>query len=182
MGGYYGGKQSMLSDLLPHFAIRHDIYVELFAGSAAVLLNKPRARIEVLNDLAGEISTFWRCLRDHPDELQRRIDATPPGEVALREICDAAPSDDDIEIARRWWCRTALSYGGMPTGRTNTLIQSNNFVANRRRLDAVAHRIRDIRVENTDAARLIDRVLVLSRAESANPAADPLHAILRNRP
>jgi len=175
IGGYYGGKQSMLADLLPHFAVRHDIFVELFAGSASVLLNKPRARIEVLNDRAGEVTTFWRALRDQPDELMRRIDATPPGEAAFREIIDAPATDDEVEIARRFFCRTQMAYGYIPTNRTNTLAASVGYAASRRRLPAVRDRIKDTVIEQTCATRLIARTLTLADSYPNPPLfyADP---------
>ena len=56
--GYYGGKNSKLNFILPNLETPHKTYVELCGGSAAVMLNKPRAEIEVLNDLSNEVITF----------------------------------------------------------------------------------------------------------------------------
>ena len=59
---YYGGKQSMLKDILP-LVPEHDIYTEVFAGGAALLFSKSPVRVNVINDLNGW-STFtvppWR--------------------------------------------------------------------------------------------------------------------------
>jgi hypothetical protein len=56
------------SRLLPE----HTHYVEPFAGSLAVLLAKPRSKMETVNDLDQDLMTFWRVLRDRPDELEPR--------------------------------------------------------------------------------------------------------------
>lgn len=47
---YYGGKQVLLSHILPLLP-PHEVWCELFCGSAVVTLCKPPASIEILNDL-----------------------------------------------------------------------------------------------------------------------------------
>lgn len=39
-------------------------YCEPFAGSAAVLLNRPPSPVETYNDLDGEVVNFFRVLRE----------------------------------------------------------------------------------------------------------------------
>lgn len=65
---YYGGKVGMsaaIIGLLP----AHRVYIEPFAGSLAVLFAKRPAMHEIVNDADGAIVTFFRVLRDRPDEL-----------------------------------------------------------------------------------------------------------------
>lgn len=42
----------------------HRSYLEPFAGSLAVLFNKPRSAIETVNDIDGDIVNFFRVLRE----------------------------------------------------------------------------------------------------------------------
>jgi len=49
------------------------------------LLQRERARVEIVNDLDGDIACFWRVLRDHPNELAHKIIATPPSREIHRE-------------------------------------------------------------------------------------------------
>lgn len=45
-------------------------YIEPFAGSLAVLLERPHEpRIETVNDANGYICNFWRAIQHHPDEV-----------------------------------------------------------------------------------------------------------------
>jgi hypothetical protein len=78
---YFGGKTRLLAgpDRRPAAARLHDHYVEPFAGSLAVLLAKPRSPMETVNDLDGDLMTFWRVLRERPDDLagQWRSPRTP---------------------------------------------------------------------------------------------------------
>jgi DNA adenine methylase len=74
--GWYGGKFNHLDWLLPLLPETHH-YCEPFAGSAAVLLNRPPAPVETYNDIDGEVVNFFRVLRDQGPELQRVIALTP---------------------------------------------------------------------------------------------------------
>ncbi len=110
---YYGGKTTLaqrIVDLLPD----HRHYVEPFAGSLAVLLAKPPSRMETVNDLDGALMTFWRVLRDQPNELMRVCALTPHSRAEHQDAYDFAAAPDDLERARRVWiCLTQ--------GRGNTL-------------------------------------------------------------
>ena len=87
---------------------RHDHYVEPFAGSLAVLLAKAPSRYETVNDLDGDLMTFWRVLRDQPAELIRTAHLTPHSraEYELSKTLDGAA---DVERARRVWVRLSQS-------------------------------------------------------------------------
>jgi DNA adenine methylase len=109
---YYGGKTTLaerIVDLLPD----HRHYVEPFAGSLAVLLAKPPSFMETVNDLDGHLMTFWRVLRDCPDDLMRVCSLTPHSRAEHQAAYDV-DVDDELERARRVWvCLTQ--------GRGNTL-------------------------------------------------------------
>lgn len=104
---YFGGKMSIadrIVDLLP--AHRH--YVEPFAGSLSVLLAKPAAPFETVNDLHAELMTFWRVLRGRPDELVRVCALTPHSRAEYADAADLT-AGDDLETARRVWVRLSQS-------------------------------------------------------------------------
>ena len=70
---YVGSKAAIAGRVAAEFpAHRH--YVEVCAGSLAVLLAKPPSSAETVNDLNGDLVAFWRTLRDHPHELARAFE------------------------------------------------------------------------------------------------------------
>lgn len=73
---YYGGK-TQLAERIVATLPPHKHYVEPFAGSLAVLLAKPPTTMETVNDLDGDLMTFWRVLRDRPADLIRACALTP---------------------------------------------------------------------------------------------------------
>jgi len=108
---YYGGKTTLASRIADVFPA-HAHYVEPFAGSLAVLLAKRPAAMETVNDLDEHVMTFWRVLRDRPDDLMRVCALTPHSRaeyVAARDL-DSAP--DDLERARRVWVSLTQGRGG----------------------------------------------------------------------
>lgn len=106
---YHGGKVRIADKIVGLFP-RHDCYVEPFGGGAAVLLSKPRARVEVYNDLDGDMVALFRALRDSPEDLAAAVAATP----FAREEYERAYSetDDDIERARRVLVKSHFAHGG----------------------------------------------------------------------
>lgn len=97
---YYGGKLSIadqIVDVLPE----HLHYVEPFAGSLAVLLAKPPSAMETVNDLDDKLVTFWRVLRDRPEDLARVAALTPHSRH--EHLGAYEPAEDELETARRVW-------------------------------------------------------------------------------
>lgn len=108
---YFGSKQRIapwIASLLPD----HEHYVEPFAGGLSVLLAKRPARMETVNDLDGELMTFWRVLRDRPAELLRACMLTPHARAGLEETFAPVPDGDELELARRIWSRLAQGRSG----------------------------------------------------------------------
>lgn len=106
---YFGSKARVakwIVSLLPE----HEHYVEPFAGGLSVLLAKAPSRMETVNDLDGELMTFWRILRDRPAELIRAAALTPHSRAELEATWE--PTDNDLELARRIWCRLAQGRSG----------------------------------------------------------------------
>lgn len=108
---YYGGKTSLAEQIVALMP-PHLFYVEPFAGSLSVLLAKPRARQETVNDLDGDLMLFWRVLRDRPEELTRAAALTPHSRAEY-EASYELPDDDELERARRVWVRLSQGRGGM---------------------------------------------------------------------
>ncbi len=111
--GWYGGKFSHLEWLLPLLPESHH-YCEPFAGSAAVLINKPPSPVETYNDVDGELVNFFRVLRDRPDEITRAIALTPfSREEFYRAIHGSTARISKVERARRFYVRARQARTGL---------------------------------------------------------------------
>lgn len=111
---YYGGKQRIADRIVATFP-EHLHYVEPFAGGLSVLLAKPKAKVETVNDLDQHLVTFWRILRDQPEDLMRVCTFTPHSRAEL-DICRQPMSGlSDLEIARRVWSQLVQGRAGRRT-------------------------------------------------------------------
>lgn len=160
---YYGAKGRLapwIASLLPP----HEVYVEPFCGSAAVLFAKTPSQHEVINDLDGNVVTFFRALRDQPDELTRACQLTP---YARAEYQTARLDEDvdDLERARRVFVRATQAFNGdgLSAGRSASWScgarPGDAYVSRTRgradRLYEVAERLRGVLIESCDALEVI---------------------------
>lgn len=99
---YFGGKTRLAGQIVATFPT-HEHYVEPYAGSLAVLLAKPRSRMETVNDLDRDLMTFWRVLREQPDDLARVCALTPHSRAEHLEAYSLNDATTDLERARRVW-------------------------------------------------------------------------------
>lgn len=160
---YFGSKQRIapwIASLLPD----HGHYVEPFAGGLSVLLAKTPSPMETVNDLDGELMTFWRVLRERPDELLRACFLTPHGRAELAATWD--PTTDELELARRIWCRLAQGRSGTlrntgwrhyidPAGSGTSMPGYLEAYADR--LAAAAERLHSVSLEALPALEVIAR-------------------------
>jgi DNA adenine methylase len=105
-----GGKSRLLKYLLPLIP-PHVCYCEPFAGGLAVLLAKPRSKVEVINDINGELVTFYRCVRFHPDVLLTELEFVLNSREEFHDFRDQ-PGLTDIQRAARWFFRNKNCFGG----------------------------------------------------------------------
>lgn len=162
--GYFGSKVRIAPKIVAAFP-EHRHYVEPFAGSLAVLLAKPRSYMETVNDLDGDLMTFWRVLRDQPDELIGVCELTAHAREELKLARGGEPCGD-VERARRVWVMLTQSHTGSLLGTgwrhhvspaaTNQTMP-NRVAAFASRLPEAAERLRRVTLECRPALDLIAR-------------------------
>src|ERR1051326_2269504 len=67
---YIGGKNRLAKPIIEIFP-EPTTYVEPFAGGAQVFFHKAPSRVEILNDLDGELINLYRVCQQHYEELLR---------------------------------------------------------------------------------------------------------------
>lgn len=164
--GYYGSKTraaQRIVNLLPD----HDAYVEPFCGSLAVLMAKPPSRrFETVNDLDQDLMTFWRVLRQQPQDLERVCALTPHSRAEYAACWPIVEDIDDLERARRVWIKLAQGRGGQlrptgwryheqPNGRSSSMPRTlSGYVG---RFASVAERLSSVSLECRPALEVIEK-------------------------
>ncbi|MCL7753085.1 DNA adenine methylase [Polaribacter sp. Z022] len=72
---YYGGKQNMVSTILPLIP-KHSIYTEAFFGGGAIFFAKEPVESEIINDTNNMVVNFYEVVKTNFEWLKTRIQAT----------------------------------------------------------------------------------------------------------
>lgn len=105
---YFGGKW-MLAPWIIESMPEHKIYIEPFGGSLSVLLRKPRAKREIVNDIDSELVNLYLAARDHGENLKRLLELTPHSRDEYKK--SMIKTDEPIEQARRTIVRCYFGIG-----------------------------------------------------------------------
>lgn len=97
---------------------QHEVYVEVFGGSAALLFAKDPSPVEVYNDIDTRLVTFFRVLRDKEKsmELIRLLRNTPYSREEFdvsRELLQQEDRLSDVELAYRFLLVAVMARAGL---------------------------------------------------------------------
>lgn len=163
---WFGGKW-MLAPWIVGQMPPHRVYVEPFSGAASVLLRKPRAYAEVINDLDGDVVTLFRVLRDPHQgrELERMVRLTPYARAEFVAAYEEA--ECPVERARRLVVRSfmgfasdsaapsAASTGFRSNSNRSGSTPAHDWARYPDRLEAIVARLAGLVVEQRDAREVM---------------------------
>ena len=165
--GWYGGKYSHL-DWLLNLLPDSNHYCEPYAGSGAVLLNRPPALIETYNDLDGEVVNFFRVLREKRDDLIEALALTPFSREEFAQACEYDKSVSTFERARRFYIRARQVRTGLAqtasigrwanckqTSRAGMSGVVSRWIGGIEKLEFIAERLLRVQIENRPAIDII---------------------------
>jgi DNA adenine methylase len=119
--GYIGGKRNLAGRLVQILdRLECDAYAEPFVGMGGVFLRRRRRpKAEIINDISGDVATFFRVLQEHfpyfIDMLRFRVASR-----AEFERLRALPPErlTDLQRAARFLYLQRLAFGGKVSGRS----------------------------------------------------------------
>ncbi len=163
---WVGGKSRLrkqIIELIP----QHTCYVEPFCGAAWVLFGKQASDVEIINDIDGDLITFFRVLKMQPEAFLRSFE----WELVSRSEFDRLASLEtstltDIERAHRFFYLIMAGWGGelnyprfqtsiTDGGHGNRLIGALENL--RKRVEPIHKRLSTVIIENLDWRACIER-------------------------
>ena len=108
---WHGGKYKYAKRILA-LAPPHETYVEPYCGACHVLLRKnPDDISEVVNDVYGDLTNFWRVLQDEQNfaKFHRIIEAVPCSEIEFRDAMKGLGQGDTVQRAVKFFIAARLS-------------------------------------------------------------------------
>lgn len=163
---YYGGKQKQAHNIVPLIP-KHTVYVEPFAGGAAVFFAKPWPNTEssdhyreVLNDKDEQLINFYRVLQapEKREALIERLSVTLYSEAEHAKAKDLKSGDD---VCRAWayYVNISMSFSNELHGGWRRGVFGNNladtWAARIARLPEYLKRMSSVHIACDDALKII---------------------------
>ncbi len=165
---WFGGKTVHLKNILPHLPEDATCFVDLFGGSAAVILNVKPYPVEVYNDLDEDVVNFFKVLRENTEELIQAISLTPYSRKEFSLALARSSTGGRIERARQFYVRIMQCRSSSPTAtrdsdwRYSKLISERGMAAPAQKwgnrytsLFLIAQRLKRIMIENRDFLHIL---------------------------
>lgn len=157
---YPGSKWFLFEWIMGHLP-KASRYVEAFAGSAIVLLNRPRAMEEIVIEKNPDQATLLRVIRDQPGELIERLKPQRWDRLTFldsRWLLEEEAYPDDLARAALVYTVRRQSFGGI--GRSFAFEfernQQRSWDRGLVRLRTISERLRGVEVVHADALDWLD--------------------------
>lgn len=158
---WVGGKRRLAPQILPLLP-EHSCYVEPFAGAAALFFAKQPVKVEVLNDVNGDLVSLYRVVQHHLDEFVRQFRWALTSRQLYAWLQETRPETlTDIQRAARFFYLQKCGFGGKVDGQTfgtaTTAPSRLNLLRIEEDLSAVHLRLHQVFIEHLDWANCIER-------------------------
>lgn len=108
---WMGGKRRLADKIIPLF-LDHQCYVEPFAGAAALFFLKEPAKVEILNDINGELVNLYRVVKHHLEEFVKQFKYSLVSRQMYEwELLKDPSTLTDIQRAARFFYIQKLAFG-----------------------------------------------------------------------
>lgn len=149
---WMGGKRRLAPKILPLFP-PHECYVEAFAGGAAMFFMRSQpAKVEVINDVNGELVNLYSVVANHLEEFYRMFKWMLSSRQQFGWFDDTPPHTlTDIQRAARFFYLQHHAFGGRIEGQTfgtATTTPSPNFLRLEENLSAAHLRLAGVYIEH----------------------------------
>ena len=161
---WFGGKGNFTQNLLPLIP-EHHCYCEVFGGAGSLLFAKEPSKVEVYNDVDGDVVAFFKLFHNETqlERFQYKCRYTPYSRETFLDFRDTWKSQTDpLERIYRWFILNRMAFSAMMnqprtgcsmSGLKNTArSRFHDYVDN---LGAYAERLRGVQIDN----RLYDTVI-----------------------
>ncbi|NYH13412.1 DNA adenine methylase [Paraburkholderia bryophila] len=158
---WMGGKRRLADHLIPRFP-KHECYVEVFAGGAALYFLRPPAAVEVINDINGDLINLYRVVQHHLEEFVRQFKWALTSRQVFKWLQETIPETlTDIQRAARFYYLQHNCFGakveGQSFGTATTSPPGLNLLRLEETLSAAHLRLSNTFVEHLDWKTCIDR-------------------------
>lgn len=155
---WVGGKKALRDEIVSRFPLDYKRYIEVFGGGGWVLFHKnPGRDFEVFNDFNGNLVNLYRCVREHPTELQEELRYILNSRLDfeyMRFMLHSKAVLPDVRRAAYYYALIRYSYASSVDSFGS---QPHAMWKNFPLITAAAKRLQTVVIENKDCVKLISQ-------------------------
>ena len=155
---WIGGKKALREEIVARFPLNYSRYIEVFGGGGWILFHKAPGRdFEVYNDFNPNLVNLYRCVRDHPDELQEKLTYVLNSRTDfdhVRKLMHSKTTIPDIQRAAYFYQLIRYSYA---SGLDSFGAQPHPMWRNFPLIHQACQRLQRVVIENKDFEKLIQQ-------------------------
>ncbi len=163
---YMGGKSHMISEINALLDYDKTCYLELFGGSAKVLLNKPPHEIEIYNDKDSNLVNLFEVVKNKPDEFVQWFDLKLYSKELykkyLQELKTTGLQGTDIERAGKFYYLIQSSFNSKISSGIRYSYKSNEaetFMNNITKINEIYKRIKNVQFMNDSFENILKSII-----------------------
>lgn len=152
--GWVGGKSRLKKYIIPLIPKDVERYIEVFGGAGWVFFAKPPHKIEVFNDIDGNLINLYRQIKNNCDALQAEIDWLQSRELFYdyRKQIEEQVNLTDIQRAAQYFYLIKISFGSTKSSFATAPKGTYKIIE---QLPQYKERLRKTIIENRDFEQLI---------------------------
>jgi len=163
---YMGGKIHMVKEINALLDYDKKCYLELFGGSAKVLLNKPPHEIEIYNDNDSNLVNLFEVVKNKKDEFIQWFDLKLYSKELykkyLQELKTTGLQGTDIERAGKYFYILQTSFNGtIGGGFSYSYIKktAESFISSIAKINEIYRRLKKVQILNDDFENVIKNIM-----------------------
>jgi DNA adenine methylase len=164
---YIGAKTLLGKKFLSYIPV-HDLYVEVFGGSAALLFVKQKSRVEVYNDKNLGLVSLYKVFSNEElfNKFYEKIECMPYSREIFEYYINVNADGDVLETAIKYFVKYNMSYSGCGREFSVSFENCRRFENLKSYLKVIFKRFNGVIVENLDWKELLDKYIELYKNNS----------------
>lgn len=149
----------MVNEIINRLDYTKTCYIELFGGSAKVLLSKPRHKVEIYNDIDQELFNLFYVVKFHLNEFTEALDGIPYMESMFYYFRDNVKNDKIYRAVRTFYLlNTSVSAKGSSFSVSFKGDKPQTFERIKSKLNIIYDRLKDVQILNRDYRKVLTSI------------------------
>jgi len=159
---YIGGKYYLKDWIIPKLDYSKRTYVELFGGGASILINKPPHKVEIYNDIDGDLVNLFNVVKNNFDKFEKELEWELISEENFYKYLKELNETKDLEPVKRavrYYYLLRLSFNGNLRSFGLGLSRNKIITENLDILKAIHKRLQKVYIVNKNFRDLLNSIV-----------------------